>query len=74
MLRSAFSYALIMPEMNFRDPLNARSVFMPFFGGQTFFSKTREHHQTPYKNTHLSEVQPLFLAISVSLLSVELRI
>jgi hypothetical protein len=29
--------------------------------------------RTPYKNTHLSEVQPLFLAISVSLVSEELR-
>jgi hypothetical protein len=38
------------------------------------FSKTREHHQTPYKNTHLPEVQPLFLAISVSHVSEELRI
>jgi hypothetical protein len=63
------AYAL---EFDFWGQLNARLVFMAFFWGPKF-SKTRKHHQIPYKNTHLSEVQPLFLAVSVSLLSEELR-
>jgi predicted 2-oxoglutarate/Fe(II)-dependent dioxygenase YbiX len=68
--------------MDFRGQLNARLVFMAFFWGPNF-SKTRKHRQTPYKNTHLSEVQPLlseelrnkplYLAISLSL-SLTIRI
>jgi hypothetical protein len=59
--------------MDFRRQLNTRLVFMAFFWGPNF-SKTRKYHQTPYKNTHLSEVQPLLLAITVSLSPEKLRL
>jgi hypothetical protein len=72
-LRGCFDYAL---EMDFREQVDARLVFMAFFGGQTFRKRentTLHPTKTPHKNTHLSEVRPLLLAISVSLLSEELR-